>query len=69
MGKQNGKLKSGLGRSMREALVVFVQVIPVFAVAAYFSSIEKALVASTVLWAILVAVSERKEGWQKPGFW
>lgn len=50
-------------------LVAFAQVMPLFAVVAYFSSLEKALVVSTIVWAIWIAVSMRKEGWHKPGFW
>lgn len=54
---------------MREGVVTFAQVIPIFAVVAYLSSLEKALVASTIIWSIWVAVSARKDGWRTPGFW
>lgn len=60
---------AGVRRRMREGLAALAQVIPVFAVVAYLSNLEKALVASTVMWAIWVAVSARKEGWRTSGFW
>ena len=60
---------SGVWRRTREGLIALSQVIPTFAVIAYISSLEKALVASTVIWSIWVAVSARKEGWRVPGFW
>ena len=50
-------------------VVTFAQMMPPFALIAYVSSLEKALVACTVIWAIWVAVSERKDSWQKPSFW
>jgi hypothetical protein len=60
---------AGVRRRMRESLVVLAQVIPVFVIVAYLSNLEKALVASTVVWSIWIAVSARKEGWQTSGFW
>jgi len=59
----------GVRRRLREGLVVVAQVIPIFAITAYFSTLEKALIASTIIWSIWCAVAARKEGWRKPGFW
>jgi hypothetical protein len=60
---------AGVRRRMREGVIALAQIVPVFAVVAYVSNLQKALVASTVLWSIWVAVSARKESWRTPGFW
>jgi hypothetical protein len=60
---------AGVRRRVRESLVVFSQLVPIFAAIAYFSNIQKALVATTIIWSIWVAVSARKDGWRKPTFW
>jgi hypothetical protein len=59
----------GVRRRVRESLVGFAQIIPIFAAIAYFSNLQKALVASTIIWSIWVAVSARKDGWRMPSFW
>ena len=54
---------------MREGLIAIAQIILVFALVAYISNLQKALVASVVLWSIWTAVSARKQGWRTTGFW
>ena len=52
-----------------DALVAIATVTPVFLTVAYFSTLEKALLAGTVFGAIWVAVSERWQGRTRRGFW
>jgi hypothetical protein len=60
---------AGVRRRMREGVVAFAQAVPIFAIFAYLSNLEKALVASAILWSIWVAVSAHKDGWRTPSFW
>jgi glucan phosphoethanolaminetransferase (alkaline phosphatase superfamily) len=60
---------AGVRRRIRESLVIFAQAVPIFATIAYFSNFQKALVATTIIGSIWVAVSARKDGWQMPSFW
>ncbi len=50
-------------------LVIVTIMLPVFFVAAYFSTLEKALLAGTVFGAVWVAVSERWQARTRRGFW
>jgi len=52
-----------------DALVAIATLIPVFIVVAFFSTLEKALLAGTVFGAIWVAVSERWQQRDKQGYW
>lgn len=52
-----------------DTLVAIATVTPVFAVVAYLSTLEKALLAATVFGAIWVAVSERWQERERRGFW
>lgn len=52
-----------------DALVAIATVVPVFVIVAFFSTLEKALIAATVFGAMWVAVSERWHERGKHGFW
>jgi hypothetical protein len=52
-----------------DKLVTVATAITVFVVAAFFSTLEKALLAGTVIGAIQVAVSERWQTRTRQGFW
>jgi len=56
-------------RRGHDALVAIATVVPVFIVAAFFSTLEKALLAATVFGAVWVAASERWQKRDRPGFW
>lgn len=60
---------TGVRRRLREALVIFAQTFPVFAIISYFSSLEKGLVATMALFSIWTAVTARWEGRHTAGFW
>ena len=53
----------------QDAIVAIATVTPVFVVAAFFSTLEKALLAATVFGAAWVAVSERWQQRDGQGFW
>jgi hypothetical protein len=61
----DGKLRS----RWHDALVTIATVTPVFIVVAFFSTLEKALLAGTVFGAVWIAVSERWQERAKRGFW
>lgn len=52
-----------------DLLVAIASVTPVFVVVAFFSTLEKALLAATVFGAAWVAVSERWQQRDRQGFW
>jgi hypothetical protein len=52
-----------------DALVAIATVTPVFVVVAFFSTLEKALLAGTVFYAAWAAVSERWQWRDRQGFW
>jgi hypothetical protein len=52
-----------------EALAAIATVTPVFVAVAFFSTLEKALLAATVFGAVWVAVSERWQQRERRGFW
>jgi uncharacterized membrane protein YhaH (DUF805 family) len=56
-------------RSRGQDALVALATMPFFALVAYLSSLEKALLACTVLWAVWVAVSERWQQRGRRGFW
>jgi hypothetical protein len=56
-------------RSRRQDVLVAIAVLPVFVVVAFFSTLDKGLLAGTVLYAMWVAVSERWPEREKRGFW
>lgn len=60
---------AGVRGRLREMLVVVAQTLPMFVIVAYFSTAEKALVATMAFFSIWTAVSARWEGRFKSGFW
>lgn len=60
---------AGVRGRLREMLVVVAQTLPIFVIVAYFSTAEKALVATMAFFSIWTAVSARWEGRSRSGFW
>jgi hypothetical protein len=52
-----------------DVFVAVATVLPVFVIVAYVSTLEKALLAGTVVGAMWVAASERWQSRDKAGFW
>ena len=59
---------AGVRGQLREMLVVVAQTLPIFVIVAYFSTAEKALVATMAFFSIWTAVSARWEGRSRSGF-